>query len=593
MDSEYPPLPSPAPAPAANGPPRGPSLAGGKATAAKNGYRGDGAALDTSKPIYKKVLSSDGDVVLEYVDRHSRAPAPARYWWQVSSANLMRNSPYFAALLDPNKFAEGRRFEESKSRLTQQSSSAVSSTSNDKVDSADVSPRLQDDLPLVTLRVSRLSGKHRIDVLEIFLKVLCLNSPGDNQKETQLDEEIRHQPVSLIASLIDIADLFNSPQILHDTLKRAGYVASVKGSKVSLTTFSPALLKLGEERIRQIIYIAMFLDEGATFQVLTHSLILLGSANWVNGVGRPDLDSPRWAYLPNGIEEELYYRRQCVLNTITDLQAHFLRLYGALEDDPAEVRTTPSLPHAGATSTTTTATTTKSRPIQCRWGFSNSRACDSFHLGEMTRFFALRTKTIFLGSTLIDPGFDEEEDLINSNNNHNNNNTEATATADHQQTSPPGDILSLTASLRQIPDYQIDSNHVGCGIRRRLLPLLDCIDRFTGSSGRGLLGLVLRVWKSPSSTSNSNTNDSNSNSDLNSNSNSKLWMNANSWSNWLLRRAESVDIRASRIVDIRYVSAPTTVHKSPSTMSSSFPGSLPPEEETRLFFTARRRNWES
>lgn len=302
MDSEYPPLPSPSPSLA--GPPRGPTLAGGysfgKITASKNG---NGAALDGSKTTIYKVLSDDGDVVLEYVDRQShssRTPAaPARYRWQVSSASLMRNSPYFSALLDPNKFAEGRRFEESKSRLINQPSSGVSSSNEAKSDSADVSSA--DDLPLVNLNMSRLSGKHRIDVLELFLKVLCLNSPSDSERQTRLDEEIRHQPVSLIAGLIDIADLFSSPQVVRDTLKRAGYAASVKG-KVSLTTFSPSLLKLSEERMRQIIYITMFLDEHVTFQVLTHSLIVLGSASWVNGVGRPDAESPRWSYLPNGIE---------------------------------------------------------------------------------------------------------------------------------------------------------------------------------------------------------------------------------------------------------------------------------------------------
>jgi hypothetical protein len=104
--------------------------------------------------------------------------------------------------------------------------------------------------------------------------------------------------------MIEIADLFNSPQIIHDTLKRAGYMSSIKG-KISLVVFSPSLLKLSEERIRQIVYIAMFMEETASFQVFTHTLVLLGSGSWVDGVGVPDPASHRWSYLPNGIEGKI------------------------------------------------------------------------------------------------------------------------------------------------------------------------------------------------------------------------------------------------------------------------------------------------
>lgn len=194
----------------------------------------------------------------------------------------------------------------------------------------------------------------------------------------------------------------------------------------------------------------------------------------------------------------------------------------------------------------------RTRPFQCRWGFSNSRACDAFHLGEMTRFFAMRTKTIFLGSTLIDPGFS-----VDPGDDSNLNNIDPVA-----ERGPPADITAIIASLRQCPDYQIDSNHTGCGIRRRLLPALDCIERFVGD-WRGLLGPVLRFWKSPSPPSASSS----------------------SWMNRSLRRAETIDIRYSKII---------SVNCTPS--DSLFPGPLPPgspEEDARLFFTAKKRNWET
>lgn len=177
----------------------------------------------------------------------------------------------------------------------------------------------------------------------------------------------------------------------------------------------------------------------------------------------------------------------------------------------------------------------------------------------MTRFFTIRTKTVFLGSTLIDPDFDldpEDELLLDIEGG-----AVSSERAQHSSTvGPPSDILSIIASLRQIPDYQIDSNHTGCGIRRRLLPALDVIERFV-ADGRGLLGPVLRYWKSPPAT------------------------NSISWMDRSLRRAETVDIRYSKIISINH-----------NPIGPLYPGPLPPgsqEEDARLFFTARKRNWET
>ncbi|OXV07843.1 hypothetical protein Egran_04394 [Elaphomyces granulatus] len=512
-----------------------------------NGYHDQDNASDGSSRSIYKIISNNGDIVLEYTDPYPSVPRsrPVRYRWKVSSEHLMKNSPYFSALLDPNKFLEGKTFVEKKSEWSRRSKARISN--GEAVD---------DDLPVVKFNIDHPSRKLRIDVIELFLKVLSLDSFGNDDREMALlDENIKHQPVSLVAALIDLADQFNSPRVVQETLKRSAYPFGK--SRASLAKFTSSLSKLSEERIRQAIYIAICLDDNVVFQASTHALIILGSVYWVNGPGFPDPGTPRWSYLPNGIEEELYYRRQCVLNTITDLQAHFLRAYGGLED-PLDLKT--SVPHSSASS--------KSRPFQCRLSFSNSRACDAFHLGEITRFFALRTKTIFLGSTLIDPGFDPGPELeIQANDqSKGTNHTSKSSTTGFQVNSassavPPGDILAIIASLRQVPDYQIDSNHTGCGIRRRLLPALDCIEGFLCDS-RGLLGLVLRVWKSSS-------------------------RQMNSWMGRSLRRAEAVDLRYSKIVSIRG----TPWH-------SLFPGPpLPPttwhEDEARLFFTSRKRNWEA
>lgn len=239
-------------------------------------------------------------MIIEYTDEdeHSSRLPSVRYQWQVSSDDLMKNSPYFAALLDPNKFFEGRTFMERKAELSRQSELQVRNGDSEPPRDA---PR--NDLPTVKLNnVDRLRRKHKTDVIGLFLKILSFDSLSDSEKD-HFDGEIQRQSPSLIAGLIEIADLFNSPHVVRETLKRSGY-AFGRG-KVPLTKFNSALLKLSEERVRQIIFIAIFLDEHNIFQILTHTLIVLGSKSWINDVGVPDTGSPSWWYLANGIEGKL------------------------------------------------------------------------------------------------------------------------------------------------------------------------------------------------------------------------------------------------------------------------------------------------
>lgn len=256
------------------------------------------------------------------------------------------------------------------------------------------------------------------------------------------------------------------------------------------------------------------------------------------------------------------------------------------------------------------------RQFQCRWAFGDSSACDAFNLGQMLRFFSLRTRTIFLGSTLIDPDFtldpasdrdDGYDDLDEQNGDSVANDASVAAPA-----GPPApDIASIIASLKQCPDYQIDSNHTGCGVRRRLLPALDCIERFVGD-GRGLLGLTLRLWdrhyQHATTSTSTSASASSSNPPFTSSPlpNNPPW----SWASRSLRRAHSVDIRFSKIISIHPMPMPksspsansvppfTTPQNTHVASPSSTANSLrspprSPEEDARLFFTARRRNWEA
>lgn len=235
------------------------------------------------------------------------------------------------------------------------------------------------------------------------------------------------------------------------------------------------------------------------------------------------------------------------MNTITDLQAYFLRAYGGLEESTGPKPA--STGHPG--SVPATSTTNRPREFQCRCGFGNSNACDAFHLGQMVRFFSIRAKTVFLGSSLLDPDF-----TVDSDDDHNHHPDVDSVNGVNE---PPTDITAIIASLKQFPDYQIDSNHTGCGIRRRIIPALDCIERFVGD-GRGLLGVTVTAGAGA---------------------------DAASWRNRALRRAKRVDVHFSRINAVHFTS--------PGAYTSPGAGwkSVSLEEDARLFLTAQKRYWES
>ncbi len=97
---------------------------------------------------------------------------------------------------------------------------------------------------------------------------------------------------------------------------------------------------------------------------------------------------------------------------------------------------------------------------QCKLGYGKSRQCDSFQLGEMIRHFS-RKELLRIQST-IGP--------------------------DHGQALCTDHIVQILEKLRQCPSYQIDTNHGHCGLRSRLLPLLDHL------WPRIEMGICLKCW---------------------------------------------------------------------------------------------------
>jgi len=127
----------------------------------------------------------------------------------------------------------------------------------------------------------------------------------------------------------------------------------------------------------------------------------------------------------------LIYRRESILNTLNDLQSYFLKAY-----------------------------TSKHR--QCKLGYDSSAQCDSFQLGEMVRFFT-RVGTLRLQCMMYDDG------------------------------DPPfftGSVDKLLEKLRQCPSYQINEHHSHCGLRARLLPVIELIQGLFESEA----GICGKCW---------------------------------------------------------------------------------------------------
>nr|POE73096.1 hypothetical protein CFP56_31035 [Quercus suber] len=183
---------------------------------------------------------------------------------------------------------------------------------------------------------------------------------------------------------------------------------------------------LNEERSRQRLLAATMLEHAPWVEKYSTRLILKG---WVGS--EVDISAPLWCDIPATIEEELTYRRESILETIQSLQSYFLALY-------------------------------TSRDRQCKLGYDSSAQCDSFQLGEMIRFFK-RSGTLQLQSSIFD--------------------------TTEQPLPYPGDVSVLLDALRQAPEYQIDRNHNHCGIRTRLMPLLDLIQECLQH-----VGICLECW---------------------------------------------------------------------------------------------------
>lgn len=193
---------------------------------------------------------------------------------------------------------------------------------------------------------------------------------------------------------------------------------------------------LTEDRVRQKLFIGLSLDHPAWVTRYSKHLIMRDSVQWRPGT-EEDHTKALWWDIPNGVEDEMIQRREYILETINSLQAHFLRLYTSGER-------------------------------QCKLGYDTSLQCDSFQLGEMVRFFH-KIDTVRLQGKIYD-------------------NTEPVYYL--------GDIDRLLMSFRQCSNYQVDNNHSHCGLRSRLLPLLDLVqNQLSLDTGSLDIGICADCWE--------------------------------------------------------------------------------------------------
>lgn len=104
---------------------------------------------------------------------------------------------------------------------------------------------------------------------------------------------------------------------------------------------------------------------------------------------------------------------------------------------------------------------------QCRLGYDNSWICDSFSLGAMTKFFR-KHQLVRFGPILT--GQNEEEPYT-------------------------GDIDRILDALKSCPADRMDQYHNHCGLRTRLVPLIEQLEPLIRASSAYGVGICGDCWQ--------------------------------------------------------------------------------------------------
>lgn len=223
---------------------------------------------------------------------------------RVSSIALKSASSYFAVLLDPAKFGEGKKVQEANEIL------------DAKYGSRDATLRLagSDELPQVKLEMPPLATKlNKFGMMEMFLNILMWWSDGGKR---DLDEprgflgRLGDVQIPFLASLAVVSDRLGAMSVLNHALRAS--TASSKGPHTDCMSKIFRRLRAydgeNEGRIRQAIYLSLVIDDREAVRHTTHKLIIQGSKEWPLDVPpeySAGVERALWWHLPHGIEGKL------------------------------------------------------------------------------------------------------------------------------------------------------------------------------------------------------------------------------------------------------------------------------------------------
>ncbi|KAF9870498.1 hypothetical protein CkaCkLH20_11988 [Colletotrichum karsti] len=396
---------------------------------------------DTSDPSSGDdpiIIADDGDIVLDVTFETSKETlAAARKVWQAAAKKfgapripqpnlspsinlayrvklsvLQKQSRYFANLLGNKQFSEASNVEETLARLAAKKLNLV------EVDAK--------DLPWISIvdddEATRSIGREK--VFEDLMRIM-----HGKQMQSMAVNMLHVTTLAILADRFDCRAVVS--RYLSVDLKFRWPMTSARPVRAG----TPKKTLDVENVLRQTVLVAWLLEQPPRLHKCTRELILRGSVRWSNLAVEESSRSELWWNLPDGLEAELQYRRECVLNTIASIQRHFLGLYS-------------------------------SRGMQCKLGYDTSAACDSFQLGQMLKFF---TSKELMGMVDFGP-----------------------SSLDNIPDSSVVDVEEILAALKQVPSYQIDKHHTNCGIRTRLEPILEYVRSMLSST---VLSISQVDWK--------------------------------------------------------------------------------------------------
>ena len=317
--------------------------------------------------------------------------------YRAPSALLRERSSYFRSLLDPG-FGEGAEVKRKQQELQQAGFGRQSLGIPD------------DRLPSLQIQdVGVLPAG--CDIRAVIQKFLLLAFESD--------------PVITLRGIVDLGSIL----IMADRFNMVTHVRAELFKHDALRILASPLKPDNEERLRLRLLAGILQKDDRAIFTCSSKLVIRGSTFWKGG----DLMQSEnevlalWKHLPHGYEEELSFRRQCILNTIQTIQNDILSDY----------------------------LTPQTAGTQCKLGYENSSQCDSFQLGQMIKFFG-RVGTLRL-QPLLTPTDEPEDRNVN--------------------------IEEIITTLRSCPEYQIDRHHRHCGLRAKLLPALEFVQRLIASAG--------------------------------------------------------------------------------------------------------------